>query len=343
MMEKLPISNLYTSKMRRKGDPGVQFSNSGLMAILFRIAILFLLLLPLNTTYAQDWVAPAEADKLSNPISSDATSIAMGKAFFTSICFVCHGDGGKGDGINAPSLERQPADLTSADVQIQSDGALFWKISEGNPPMLTFKDVLSEEQRWQLVNFIRTLAADKAPTTKTSTTASTENIVAPVINLYAGQTDGKELFRNICGACHTIGKGKLIGPDLKGATSRHDRLWLHRWIKSSTAMIESGDPDAVALFAENNNVLMPDQPYLDSSQVEALLVYIDDKSKAVSQTSASNTPISNVNTTQLQPASKELENILAKTLTISIFLLLLYVVLLIGKTYTMMLRNLIKR
>ncbi|RLD21780.1 MAG: hypothetical protein DRI69_03165 [Bacteroidetes bacterium] len=108
-------------------------------------------------------------------------------------------------------------------------------------------------------------------------------------------------------------------------------------------MIQSGDPDAVALFADNNNILMPDQPYLDSTQIEALLIYIDDKSKPVSKTVASNTPMAHVNTTTINPAAGELENILARTLTISIILVLLYVVTLIGRMYTVMLRDLLER
>jgi mono/diheme cytochrome c family protein len=343
MKERLPISNLYTISMKGKNDPGVQVTDSALMAILYRIAIFLLFFLPMHFAQAQDWVAPPEADKLSNPIASDAISIATGKALFTSICFVCHGKGGKGDGINAPSLERQPADLTSGGVQKQSDGALFWKISEGNPPMLTFKDVLSEEQRWQLVNFIRTLAADNSTADKPAAVVTAEDVEVPVINLYAGQTDGKELFRNICGACHTIGKGKLIGPDLNGATARHDRPWLHSWIRSSQTMIQDGDAEAVALYADNNNILMPDQPYLDSTQIEALLVYIDNKSKSSRKTTASNPGISNLNYTALDAPVGHLENTLSRTLTILIYLVLLYVVYLVGRTYTMMFRDLVEK
>jgi mono/diheme cytochrome c family protein len=330
--------------MRGKIDPGVQGSNSVLMAVLYRTAILLLLLLPANAIKSQDWVAPADASKIANPVAADATAIATGKALFTTICFVCHGDEGKGDGINAPSLERQPADLSSADVQKQTDGALFWKISEGNPPMLTFKDVLSEEQRWQLVHFLRTLAADRPAVTKSDAIASAEEVEVPVINLYEGQTEGKELYRNICGACHTIGKGKLIGPDLKGATDRHDRPWLHNWIRSSTAMIESGDPDAVALFAENNNVLMPDQPYLDESQVDALLDYIAEKSVQLSAATVSSATSGTAVAVRAprQPVG-ELENVLGKTLMVAIFFILFYVISLLGRTYQVLVRGILNK
>lgn len=104
------------------------------------------------------WVAPDSANSLKNPVAENSEALVSGKTSFEAICFVCHGNQGKGDGLNAPNLERPPADLTAATVQAQSDGALFWKISEGNPPMLSFKYSLSEEQRWQLVHYIRELA-----------------------------------------------------------------------------------------------------------------------------------------------------------------------------------------
>ena len=104
------------------------------------------------------WVAPDSANSVKNPIAENDEALTSGKTAFEAICFVCHGNQGKGDGLNASNLERPPADLTAVTVQGQSDGALFWKISEGNPPMLSFKYSLSEEQRWQLVHYIRELA-----------------------------------------------------------------------------------------------------------------------------------------------------------------------------------------
>lgn len=113
-------------------------------------------------SYAQwsDWVAPAEADTLTNTIpEADEAVLAEGQMMWTSMCFLCHGDTGKGDGLQAASLSKPPADLTSPQVQRQSDGALFWKITTGNDPMLAF-DYYTEEQRWQLVHYIRSLASE---------------------------------------------------------------------------------------------------------------------------------------------------------------------------------------
>jgi len=89
----------------------------------------------------------------------------------------------------------------------------------------------------------------------------------------AQATDPAQLFQ-ICAACHTIGKGKLVGPDLYNVTQRRDREWLLRFIKNSTEVIQSGDPYAVKLFEEFNKVPMPPSTYTDD-QILAILDYIE--------------------------------------------------------------------
>ncbi len=73
-------------------------------------------------------------------------------------CAVCHGETGEGDGPAAGGLESEPSDLHADHVQENSDGALFYIITHGRPdtPMPAWEDVLSEEERWHLVNFLRT-------------------------------------------------------------------------------------------------------------------------------------------------------------------------------------------
>lgn len=91
-----------------------------------------------------------------------------------------------------------------------------------------------------------------------------------------------------CAACHTIGKGKLIGPDLKGVTERRDEAWLISFIKSSQTVIKSGDEIAVQMFEEFNKIPMPDNP-LSDEQVKGVLSYIenyDETAVAAAQTVA---------------------------------------------------------
>ncbi|MBI2567061.1 MAG: cytochrome c [Candidatus Schekmanbacteria bacterium] len=85
----------------------------------------------------------------------------------------------------------------------------------------------------------------------------------------AGAATGAETFGSVCAACHTIGGGKRVGPDLAGVNDRRPAEWLLKFIRSSQALVESGDPVAVALFAEHK-VAMPDFPYSDSEIREIL-------------------------------------------------------------------------
>ena len=107
---------------------------------------------------AKKFPSPPSADTIKNPIKGNQASIISGKKIYTQYCVTCHGEKGKGDGIAAPGLPRPPADHTSAFVQNQTDGALYYLISEGYNPMPTYKKTLTPTQRWQVVNYIRTLA-----------------------------------------------------------------------------------------------------------------------------------------------------------------------------------------
>lgn len=85
--------------------------------------------------------------------------------------------------------------------------------------------------------------------------------------------DGGQIFRTNCGACHTVGKGKLVGPDLKDVQDRHPEAWIYKWIHGSQAMVKSGDKDAVKLFNDNGQIPMPDQSVSDND-IKAILAYI---------------------------------------------------------------------
>jgi mono/diheme cytochrome c family protein len=122
-------------------------------------AIVFLTLI-FHKSFAQSkpWVAPPDADNIKNPLAGNTSVIAESKILYTANCGPCHGDKGKGDGPAAAGLNPRPSDHTSEAVQKQSDGALFWKLSEGRPPMASYKKIFTDQQRWELVTYIRTLA-----------------------------------------------------------------------------------------------------------------------------------------------------------------------------------------
>jgi mono/diheme cytochrome c family protein len=108
----------------------------------------------MTAAWAQgEWKAPAEAKKAKNPVKG----VGGAKKNAETNCATCHGAGGKGDGAAAAALPPpKPADWTSARVQAQSDGELFWKITNGRGAMPPWKH-LPEKDRWELVNYIRTL------------------------------------------------------------------------------------------------------------------------------------------------------------------------------------------
>ena len=113
--------------------------------------------------FAQDnskgeWIAPAEADHLTNPFAGNSEAVKAGKKIYKQQCAICHGDTGKGDGVAGMTLTPRPASFRSDKVKNESDGAIFWKITNGRSPMAAYKDLLSEEQRWQLVSYIRVLS-----------------------------------------------------------------------------------------------------------------------------------------------------------------------------------------
>ncbi len=103
------------------------------------------------------WVAPASADTIKNPLKGKADAIAAGKKIYGTYCNVCHGDKGKGNGIAAAGLNPKPADHTSAKFQAQSDGAIYWKLTTGRAPMASYEKTLTVTQRWQVIDFMRTL------------------------------------------------------------------------------------------------------------------------------------------------------------------------------------------
>lgn len=88
----------------------------------------------------------------------------------------------------------------------------------------------------------------------------------------------EELFKTNCGACHTIGAGKLVGPDLRGVEDRRDRAWLEKFVKSSQSMIDAGDAEAVKLFEEYNKVPMPDPP-ISEDEIKQVLDFIAESNK----------------------------------------------------------------
>ncbi len=89
-----------------------------------------------------------------------------------------------------------------------------------------------------------------------------------------GGGEGEALFKQKCVVCHTIGAGKLVGPDLDGVITRRDKQWLTDWILAPDKMIAAKDPTAIQLLQEYNKVPMPNYGLTDA-QVAALITYME--------------------------------------------------------------------
>lgn len=118
----------------------------------------------------KDWAVPEAAKKAPNPVKSSPAVLAAAKKIYVEMCEQCHGEKGKGDGSEAMMYSVKPANFTDKPMMDEmSDGEIFYKMSEGRRPMPTFKNTLTEEQRWHMVHFVRTFAK-AAPAKKNAPT-----------------------------------------------------------------------------------------------------------------------------------------------------------------------------
>lgn len=109
--------------------------------------------------YAQGtWVVPAAEKAKKNPIPSSAESISKGKNLYNIHCKSCHGDPGKNNGL---PLNPKPTDPASDQYQKNTDGEMFYKITNGRGAMPSFKATISEHDRWNIINFVRSLSKKK--------------------------------------------------------------------------------------------------------------------------------------------------------------------------------------
>ena len=97
------------------------------------------------------------AKQLKNPTQHDKESLSIGKSLYAKHCRSCHGKTGLGDGTKAAELDTPSGDFSTEEFQAQTDGEMFWKTTEGRDDMPTFKKkVASDEDRWLMVNYMRT-------------------------------------------------------------------------------------------------------------------------------------------------------------------------------------------
>ncbi len=102
------------------------------------------------------WMAPEDAVKRENPVAASAESRVRGKQLYAANCASCHGAAGRGDGPVGAALKPKPANLAAMAGQ-HPDGDFAWKIANGRGTMPAWKGTLTENQIWDLVNFVQGL------------------------------------------------------------------------------------------------------------------------------------------------------------------------------------------
>src|SRR2546423_3847499 len=106
----------------------------------------------------EKWTAPAAEARKKNPVAVSESSLAAGQKIYLKRCVACHGKTGNGDGPNAADLGIHPAKLSDPAIRTQTDGELFWKIMVGKKPIPSYATRLSPIDRWNVINYLRSLA-----------------------------------------------------------------------------------------------------------------------------------------------------------------------------------------
>lgn len=97
---------------------------------------------------------------MANPVPANRESVRRGRSVYQNFCMSCHGADARGNGPEADGLDTPPADLV-AHLSHHTDGDYAWKIRTGNGPMPAFREVLTDREIWDVVNYLRDLARDR--------------------------------------------------------------------------------------------------------------------------------------------------------------------------------------
>jgi mono/diheme cytochrome c family protein len=128
------------------------------VAVIFTVLIASALVAQSEEPSKGKWSAPATEAQKSNPFAVTESSLAAGRKIYFKTCAMCHGKSGDADGPAVIELNIHPAKLSDPKLSTESDGSLFWKITNGKKPMPAYGKRISETDRWNVVNYVRTLS-----------------------------------------------------------------------------------------------------------------------------------------------------------------------------------------
>jgi mono/diheme cytochrome c family protein len=123
---------------------------------LFFVSAAVLLLSATLVAQPKPWVVPASFKSMKNAVAKGDASNKAGMALYTKNCASCHGKAGLGDGVKARALKEFPGDFSKNEYQGQSDGDHFYKTKTGRGEMPKYEGKLSDDDIWNLVNYMRT-------------------------------------------------------------------------------------------------------------------------------------------------------------------------------------------
>jgi len=145
--------------------------------LLFAAVLILICILVIHwvTEENKPWIVPAEYKSLKNPLLPTESNLNAARQTSVNECAQCHGDGGKGDGPQARSHYPLPADLTDPKLLSNApDGEIFYQITVGRRPMPSFKNRLTQDERWQLVLLVRSFSKREAPSDGSASSSKTD-------------------------------------------------------------------------------------------------------------------------------------------------------------------------
>lgn len=152
-----------------------------------------LLLLLAQSITAQEWTVPPDRRARLSPFGFTDESRAAGESLYNVNCMSCHGNPGRNNWLR--DLEPQPGDIISAKYQQNSDGELFYKLSEGRGPMPGFRNVLSQTDIWSLVAYIRSFNPSYRQVVAPARTGDIPDYSYIVLEFITGKSAGELLVK----------------------------------------------------------------------------------------------------------------------------------------------------
>jgi mono/diheme cytochrome c family protein len=128
------------------------------VAVFFTVLVASALVAMSEEPSKEKWSAPAAEAQKKNPVAANESSLVAGHKIYSKTCAMCHGKTGDADGPAVIELNIHPAKLSDPQLSTESDGSLFWKVTTGKKPMPTYGKRMSETDRWNVVNYVRTLS-----------------------------------------------------------------------------------------------------------------------------------------------------------------------------------------